>query len=242
MTANIREPKKLAKVFADELKHLVGSNLKSVFLYGSIATGEFFSSKSNLNFLVVLDKLEPLILAKLTERSSRWARKFKVEPLFLTKQEILDALDAFPMEFLEMKDKHILIYGENIFRKLKISRKDLRLQCENNLRGKLILLRQGYLHDKRQVKGLLAHSAGAIVVLLRSILYLKKDKVPLKKEEVISQACEQFDLDPQPFLKALELRHRFIYLKTKELHYIFQNYIEELKKLTEKVDALKTRS
>ncbi|MBU0579800.1 MAG: hypothetical protein KKA19_01370 [Candidatus Margulisbacteria bacterium] len=237
----IQEPKKIAKVFAEELQHLLGNNLKSVFLYGSIASGEFFPNKSNLNFLVVLEKLDPLTLTKLSERSCRWAKKFKVAPLFLKKQEIFEALDAFPIEFLEMKDKHILIYGENIFRKIKIARKDLRLQCENSLRGKMILLRQGYLHNRGNVKNLLAQSSGAIAILLRSILFLKKEKVPLKREEVIKQTCEEFDLNPQPFYKALELRKIPFIFKTKELHFVFQNYLEELEKLIKKINELKTR-
>lgn len=241
MSIRIKEPKKTAKIYAEELKTLLGGNLKSVFLYGSIASGEFFPAKSNLNFLIVLDKLDPLTIARLSERSSKWAKKFKVEPLFLTRKEIMNALDAFPMEFMEMKDKHILIYGDNIFRKIKISLKDLRLQCENNLRGKLILLRQGYLHERKNVRELLVQSANAIAVLLRSILRLKKDKIPLKREEVIEQACAEFDLDPQPFLKVQKLRREHSFWKKKEMHFIFQNYIEELEKLSEKVDSLKMR-
>lgn len=240
MFHKLTNPKQHAKIFADELKHLLGSNLIAVFLYGSVATGDFFPAKSNLNFLVILDTLDPLTFSKLSERSRRWSRQFRVAPLFLTKKEFFHSLDVFPLEFLEMKDKHIWIYGENIFRKIKLARKDLRLQCEHNLRSKFLLLRQGYLHDPRRVKDLLAVSAGAIAVLLRGIIHLKRDKAPLKHEEVIALAADLFDINPQPFLQALELRRTRFYLKQKELHFVFQNYVEELKKLIEKVDALRS--
>ncbi len=242
MFQKITNPRRIAKVFAEELKSLLGSNLLSVYLYGSVATGEFFPQKSNLNFLIVLDALDPLTFSKLSERSRRWARSFKVEPLFLTKHEIMRSLDVFPLEFFEMKDKHIWIYGENIFRKIKISRKALRVQCEHGLRSKLVLLRQGYMRDRSNVKNLLAFSAGAIAVNLRGLLYLKKDKIPLKHEEVVQDAAEAYGFNPRSFLLALELRHKLFYFKQRELHYIFQNYVEELKKLVEKVDQLKARS
>lgn len=241
MQPSLREPKKLAKAFAEELKDLLGSNLKAVFLYGSIVSGEFSASKSNLNFLIVLDKLDPLTISRLTERSGRWTKKFKIEPLFFTKKEILESLEAFPIEFLDIKDKHILIFGDNIFRKIKIMPRDLRMQCEKELRGKLILLRQGYLRNKRNARALLAQSAGSIIVLLRSMLRLKKEKIPLKREEVIKLACEEFELDDQPFLKALEIKYKPIVWPSKELHFTFQNYVEELKKLVNKVNSIKVR-
>jgi predicted nucleotidyltransferase len=212
MFQRITNPKKLAKLFAEELKNLLGSNLLSVFLYGSVATGEFMPTQSNLNFLVVLDSLDTLTFTKLSERARRWAKQFKVEPLFLTKKDILQSLDVFPIEYSEMQDKHIWIYGENIFRKLKISKKALRVQCEHGLRSKLVLLRQGYLRSPHQVKELLSVSSGALAVLLRGVIHLKKDKAPLKHDEVVLMAAELFGINPQPFIKALALRHvRFMF-------------------------------
>ncbi len=242
MFKRITNPKRTAKLFAEELKSLLGSNLLSVFLYGSIATGEFLPTQSDLNFLVVLESLDTLTFTKLSERTRRWARQFRVEPLFLTKKEIQQSLDVFPIEFSEMQDKHIWIYGENIFRKLKISTKALRVQCEHGLRSKLVLLRQGYLRSPGQVKELLAMSAGAIAVLLRSVIHLKKDKAPLKHEEVVLQAAELFGINPQPFIKALGLRHVRVMLRTKELHFVFQHYVEELRKLIEKIDTFRARA
>jgi predicted nucleotidyltransferase len=235
----LQNPKKMAKVFTEELKNLLGSNLLSVFMYGSIATGDFLPAQSNLNFLVVLDQLDPLTFAKLSERGKRWTKQFKTTPLFLTKKEILSSADVFPLEFSEIKDKHIWIYGENILRKLNIPKKALRLQCEHELRRKLILLREGYLHKPSHVKDLLGLSAGSIAVLMRGIIHLKKEKAPLKHEEVIAEAAELFGINPQPFLKALELRRVFFLLNQKELHFVFQNYVAELKKLTEKIDTLR---
>lgn len=242
MFQRITNPKRTAKLFAEELKNLLGSNLISVFMYGSIATGEFLPTMSNLNFLVVLETLDTLTFTKLAERTRRWGRQFRVEPLFLTKKDIIHSLDVFPLEFSEMQDKHIWIYGENIFRKLKVSTKALRVQCEHGLRSKLVLLRQGYLRAPGQVKELLSLSAGALAVLLRGVIHLKKDKAPLKNEEVVQQAAEMFGINPQPFMQALALRHVRFMLRKKELHFVFQHYVEELRKLVDKVDTFKART
>jgi predicted nucleotidyltransferase len=238
MLNKLKDPKIVTKKFAEKLQNILGKNLRSVFLYGSIAAGEFFPGKSNLNILVVLEKLDNSTLEILQKHNLfSKLRKVRSTPLFLTKKEILNSLDVFPIEFLEMKDKHILIHGENLFRNMKILKKDLRHQCERELRSKIILLRQGYLQNKKNSRFLLASSAVSVSILLRSILFLKKNKLPLKRGEVITQACKLFDLQPEPFLQALQVRNTRFFWSSKKALNIFNDYLSELYKLAKKINV-----
>ena len=69
----------------------------------------------------------------------------RFEPLFMTKRNMDMSLDSFPIEWLEIQERHLLLEGEDVVGTLEVPQTYLRLQCEHELRGKLIQLRQAYL-------------------------------------------------------------------------------------------------
>src|SRR5690554_8232491 len=58
--------------------------------------------------------------------------------LFFTPKDLLNATDSFPLEFLHIANKNHLLYGEPILKDFVVDLKELRLQCERELRGRLI--------------------------------------------------------------------------------------------------------
>ena len=65
--------------------------------------------------------------------------------MFLTRDYVLNSLDVFPIEFSEIKDQYKVIFGDDIFKDVEIPSKDVRLLCEQQVKGKLLHLRQAYV-------------------------------------------------------------------------------------------------
>ena len=71
-------------------------------------------------------------------------------PLLLDRRWIEDARDVFPIEFLELREHHVLLHGEtDPFADLPVNLDHLRLEVEQQLRGKLLHLWEAYLETRR---------------------------------------------------------------------------------------------
>ncbi len=57
-------------------------------------------------------------------------------------QELVNALDVFPIEFIQIQEKHALLIGRDVFDGLIVSKENLRHQCEFYLRSNLLSLRE----------------------------------------------------------------------------------------------------
>src|SRR5207244_31537 len=74
-----------------------------------------------------------------------WRKKKYHPPLVLTPQELKDTADVFSIEFVDMKQRHRVLYGEDVLRNLDVPVHLHRSQLEYELREKLFLLRQHIL-------------------------------------------------------------------------------------------------
>ncbi|MFH1317820.1 MAG: hypothetical protein ABIH71_02245, partial [Candidatus Omnitrophota bacterium] len=180
-----------------------GDNLVSVFVYGS-ATGENYIPKvSDINSVFVFKKLEFAIFRSSLNVISKGIPKKIAAPLFLTKDYINSSLDVFPIEFLDMKENYILLYGEDVLSGLEIKGEHIRLFCEQQIKGKLIRIRQAYLEvglKKKGLEALLKESLNALIPIFRNLVRLKGSQPAVKKTEIISQLCQMFELDENVFL------------------------------------------
>jgi len=222
--------------------HTVFDDIVSVILYGSAATGEYDPKKSDVNFLVVLGNSGIQRLDKVHHFVKDW-KKHKISlPLFVTQTYIQNSLDSFPIEFLNMQSAYQLIDGEDVLKDLKVSKKDLRLQCERELKGKLLQLRQGFIHtrgSRKSLQFLISTSIVTFVSIFKALLYLKDLPVPEKKVDVLLKACDAFDdIDRNLFEMLLRIRQGEVKRSKSELELILQQYIQSIAKLSETVDKM----
>lgn len=231
----------LIESFTREVRGLYGEELLAVILYGSAVGPDYIPAVSDLNILVVLREVGPEHLAKSLRYMKRW-RKSKINPLFLDPRYIESALDTFPIEFLEMKEQHRLLWGEDLLQGLEVSREHLRLQCEQELRGKWLNLRQIYLEtarNPRQLKRLLTASLRPFGVVMSSLLRLKGFSVPPREFlEVLAQAETAFGLELAAFHEAYQLKLGLRSFGRAELHGLFARYLTEVRQLAQAADRL----
>lgn len=234
-------PRKLgAKVsdFLIRLRDIYKEDLISVFVYGSAASGEFTDKHSNLNLLVILRSLD---LENLKKSSGLIKRYRHLRPLFLSRDYIAQSLDVFPIEFLDLKENHCLLYGNDFLKDIDVDSRNLRFQCEQELKAKLINLKHLFLklnRDKAELKALLFKSFTSILHILRNVLRLKGKDAPYKKEEILKSISTEFPIDLLTWQRILAAKLHEVRLRGKEIEELFTVFIRDLEKIIEVVDKL----
>lgn len=234
-------PKVIFEEIIEDYKKVFGDDLKSIILYGSAAGGSYIPGKSDINFMILLSEkgIEQLDLAFQTV--NKW-RKMKVAvPLFLTPQYVETSLDVYPIEYLNFQRHHLLVYGIDLLKDLTFNHDFLRLQCEREIKGKLLLLRRAFLDTSGKKKALtevINQSVTAFIAIFEALLFLQGKDVPAGKREIIRSTCELFDLDFELFEKLLFTKEQRIKPDETSLNTLFKAYLSEVRKLSKLVDAL----
>jgi len=225
-------------LFVNKLKGVFCDDLISVILYGSAASGEFVDNRSNLNFLIILKDSAISVLKK----GAKIVDKFPTfEPLFLTEDYIRRSTDIFPIEFLDMKENYTVIYGKDLLKDIEVDIKNLRFQCEHELRIKFISLRQLYLKsskDKRLLLYALLKSFTSALHISRNVLRLKGKTPPYKKDLIITELAKVLSIDVSAWEKILAVKNKKEHLNKAGIDCLFLKFIEELEKTVELVDKL----
>jgi len=227
--------------YCREMISLHGDDLASIVLYGSATGADFVSKRSNINLMIVLSEVTQAALKKSLKTVAKGRKKGIVAPLFLDQEHIRRSADVFPIEFLDIKENHVPLYGEDPFVSLEIDSSNVRLQCEHELKGKLIRIRQRYLEQgllKRDIAALLVESLTSLIPILRNMLRLKGLELPKRRHEVIEAAAQAFEVSSSPFLKILSLKHGKKTPDAKTVDEILADYLKQLHKLTIAIDEL----
>jgi len=223
----------------ERLKMLYSDGLVSVILYGSAARGEFKKKHSNINLAVVLRdmSLENLAKAKRDLSSGRYAM-FNV--IFFTEEYISRTRDVFPIEFLDMRDNHRVIYGKDVFLGIDINMKHLRFQCEQELKEKLMQISGFYLvnRNKKILTAFLYKSLNSTLHIIRNVIRLKGRVPPLDKEGVISELSREAGSPLVSMSGILKAFKNNTSLSRGDIDKLFFGFADELKDITEAVDRL----
>ncbi|MDI6777121.1 MAG: hypothetical protein QMD03_07795 [Syntrophales bacterium] len=241
MTKIPKKPEEIFSEITDDFRKAFGDDLLSVILYGSGAGGGYVPGKSDLNFLMILSEEGIDDLGRGMGTVARWRKRKVAIPLFMTKSYITSSLDSYPIEFLNIKRNHVLVFGENVLSELPIDSHYLRLQVERELKGKLLLLREGFLETEgriKQIRHLIEVSLTAFISIFNALLYLKDLEIPLGKREVIRAVGKAFSVDPDIFLKCADIKEGVGSFSSSDIQAIFRTYLREVRKLSKIVDGM----
>ena len=150
---------------------------------------------------------------------------------------VQDSADFFPIEFLDLRASRQVLFGDDPFRDLEVHTGHLRLQCERELREKMMRLREAYIqvYDvPRKLTRLLTESYTTFVALFRRCLYLDGDGVPVHNEDVVAAFCERAGLDRGPFDDVAQLKRGHAPGTSSEP--LFARYYRELTKAVGRID------
>lgn len=240
-----KNPEEIFSEITGDYRKIFGEDLISIILYGSGAGEDYIPGKSDLNFLITLTDrgIEKLDCA--LETVGRWRKRNVAIPLFMTRSYLAGSLDAYPVEFLNMRRRYRVVSGEDVLAPLAFDSRNIRLQIERELRGKLLHLRSGYLATEgkaNKIRELIGASLTAFVSLFSALLCLKKLEIPNGKRDIITAAGEAFCFDAAVFLKCEEIRRKADHFSSVEVQSVFRDYLREVGHLCELIDRMDVQS
>jgi hypothetical protein len=236
-----QDPREIFPEIIDDYKGLFGDDLISIILYGSGAGQNYRPGKSDINFMIILSEEGIEHLDKAFKAVETWQKRKVAIPLFLTELYVESSLDVFPIEYLNFQRNHVLIYGKDILEELSFDRELVRIQCEREVKGKLLLLREAFMQTGGKGKALreaIAQSIGAFIAIFEALLYLKEQEIPKERREVVNLTCNAFGLDAGLFQKLLDIKEEGIKPEDTQTKSLFLDYLKEVRKLSKIVDTL----
>lgn len=184
----IREPLRL---FAQRVNDHAGTKVLSLTLYGAVASGGFDSTRQTVSSVLVLEEIDLHALRSIAAEGHRFGKSAIAAPLVMTPAFIKASLDSFPLELLEIHQRHLVLFGDDYFEKLQFADDHVRLQCERELKATAIGIRQGLLagSGRESSFGAVAEQAAAALVrTLRGLVWLKGVKEPKAWPALIAEA------------------------------------------------------
>ncbi|MBW1850416.1 MAG: hypothetical protein JRJ15_03105 [Deltaproteobacteria bacterium] len=241
MAKTLKDPKDIFKEIIADYQGIYGNDLIGIILYGSAAGEDYQPGKSDINFMIILSEEGIEHLDRAFTVVKKWRKKDVAIPLFLTESYLETSLDVFPIEYLNFQRSYVHVSGKDILKDLRFDPEFIRLQCEREIKGKLLLLREAFLETSgktRALKEVIRHSAPALVAIFRALLFLKGEEVPKEKREVVRNTCEVFGMDAAVFKRLLDIKDKKIKPADKEMAGLFKEYLSEVRKLAKLIDAM----
>jgi hypothetical protein len=233
---------------ADELKRLVdalavahGDNLKSVVLYGSAVVSGLVDDDVPKKVLVVLDAIAPADLQAAHPLAEQWRQAGNPLPIYFTDEEIQEAADVFPIEFIDMSQVRHVLYGRDPFDHLNVQTHNLRHQLEYELRAKLLRLRRVYIttrHNPARLTELMVNSLDSFAVLFRHVLAMMGKDAPFEKRDCVMKTAEALRLDQPLFARIFEYADREDTWLEAETQATFAGYLKQVERVIDVVDKL----
>lgn len=187
VAAPMRKP---LEEYARLIKELAGANAKALTLFGAVVADLFDADRHTARSVLIVDRVDLSMLRRLAERGAQLGKAKIAAPLIMTPEYIKASLDTFPLEFIEIQQQHVTLFGEDYFEDLSFEESHIRLQCERELKAILIGLRQGLLAAAGREKfigALEVDVAGGLMRTLRGLLWLKGQKAGKPAVEVLAE-------------------------------------------------------
>jgi predicted nucleotidyltransferase len=233
----------LLSEFVAKLRSAAQQNLVSVILYGSAAEGEFHAEYSDLNLLCIVRDTSFTSLSRVADAVEWWRKKKHHPPLVLTAKELKDTADVFSIEFIDMKQRYRVLYGEDPLRDLVVPMHCHRQQLEYELREKLFLLRQHLLLAGTDEKGLwevMLNSLSSFTTLVRHVLIELGEQGRRHSREATQELATRLNFDPSAFVQLIDVRARKLDRKQLAAPDVAARYLSAIEKVASAVDTMQS--
>lgn len=197
------------QAFAQKIQEFADANALSLALFGSIAAGTFDPKRHTARSVVVLQTVDLEVLRRLAKEGPRLGKARIAAPLIMTPEYISTSADTFPLELLEIQQRHVCIFGQDYFEGLSFQEKHVRLQCERELKTILIGMRQALLSSTGREKLLSeidTEVAERLVRTLRGLLWLHGQREPQPAAQAVREIERSINRDLPGVRSAIQER------------------------------------
>ena len=210
-------------------------------LYGEIASTDYRPGRSPLSMVAILRDVTAEALERLRPAVVRLARRGLPTPLVVDADYLDRARDVFPLELLELRDRHRPLRGDVVaLAEITIDLACLRRQVEAELRGKMLHLWENYLTapTRRRLRRELLGTVPYFLHVLRGLLELKASRKVDDGSGVVVAIEREYGIT-LPVLTRLERSHRDgERIALSAVDGLFSEYVEETRGLARLADRL----
>ncbi len=211
-----------------------------VAVVGSVLTPDFIAGRSDINSITVVDEVSVEFLDFMISLGREYSRHQVAAPMLMAPDYIKTSLDVFPIEFFNYREIHHMVLGPDPLAGLTIDAGDLRLQCEREMKSKLLWLHQGYISSLGKEELLirqLNHSITNYLPLFRAILHLAGHVLTLSAHDTVAAIEKILDLDNRVFSTVLEMK-KTGEERSEQLCDCFASYYQATRALSDYVETL----
>ena len=195
--------------FVSQVVDLYAGDLVSVTAFGSAVTGDYEMEESDINLLIVHSDLEIAELARVADLSRRCLRKHRIAPRFLSRRNIEDSVDYFQIDFISMRDAHVVLCGEDVLAGIELRPEQLRRQIAYEIKAMRMRLKQQYwrtVDDPQRMRVVLIERFNSLIHLMRALIVLSGQPAPAMRRDTIDTAAALFEIDRACAADLLDLR------------------------------------
>ena len=218
-----------------------GDRLLAVALTGEAASAGYRPGRSSLSMAVVVDNVETDILDAIRPLVRRWRGTRLATPLVLDPLYLETSRDVFPLEFLDLLDRHRLLTGRiDPFADITVARVHLRIELEEQLRGKMLHLWELYLETHRAalLARALLHTLPHFYMLLRGMLFLREEDRPTDPGALVYAVEAAYQVALPSFRELENARAAGTGIRRSAAGPLFARYLDEVSRLVRVVDTV----
>ncbi len=231
-----------ARRWLSPVREQLGDAFLSAYVTGGALNEGFDPTHRHVNVLVVAQELPVGRLDALAASVPQTRKPPHIDPLFMTLVQVQRSLDVFPIEWLDLQERHYTLEGVDLFSSLEVPQTYLRLQIEQELRGKHLRLTQGYVTGAahpEQLHAALARLASGFHTLFRALVRLREEAPPTSLERVIARVAELYDLDAEALGGAHRMRAQRRHPGGDETRAVYRAFLFQIERLTSAVDGFR---
>jgi len=180
------------------LQQALGGQLVCIFAHGNCAESLFVPGSSPWEVSLFVNGLDPKNIPDLSVAQKQLSKAGTDLHYIFTPEMVLHAGDTYPLEFLNLSERHILLHGALPIEKFHPLKPWLRLQCERELRGLLI-----HMHREVALRGtstkdlqrLLSIAMPRFLPILHGVVWLvKNEEYPTDNLQCLKTIAQEWNL------------------------------------------------
>jgi hypothetical protein len=154
-----------------------------------------------------------------------------------------DTADVFSIEFIDMKQRHRILYGKDVLSELNVPMHLHRSQLEYELREKLFLLRQRILiagSDEKALWETMLNSLSSFTTLFRHVLIELGEADRKHSREATQELAARLNFDASTFVQLMDIRAHKSDRKQFRAHDVATRYLAGIEKVAAAVDTMQS--
>lgn len=220
----------------------LGKQLQGITVVGSCLTPDYQPGHSDINTVLMVDRIDRSVLEAVTKAVRPLARKHHLAvPLLMTATYMERSRDVFGIEWLDFQLTHQTVLGDDPFADLTFAKTDVRLQCEREFKADLIRLRQGAITaagSNRLLREVVMAALKSLAPKLRAVLWLHDVRREAGKKATFQQAAQTLGLSLDALLPAAHWRQQKARPQGAELYETYDRLYDLIDQLAVHVDGL----